>query len=232
MPAAAERLRPLCRALSLALLVSGTAGLAGVAGAAPPAVQAQANTQAPAAGVQAMRHWVMVSRDNEGLPFVVIDKRDARLWLFDAAGRLAGQTPVLLGAAHGDVSVPGIGERPMHDIRPEERTTPAGRFVAEAGRNAQGEDIFWVDYDAAVSMHRVRATVPAEKRLQRLATPTPSDNRISYGCINVPVAFYDRHLRPMFQPARGVVYLMPETVPSSSLFTPVNVGRAPKVPAR
>lgn len=55
---------------------------------------------------------------------------------------------------------------------PHERTTPAGRFLAEAGRNADGDDIFWVDYDVAVSMHRVRAHVPAERRLQRLASPT------------------------------------------------------------
>ncbi len=168
-----------------------------------------------------MRAWVLAAGDHEGRPFVVIDKRQARLWLFDALGHPVGNTPVLLGAARGDASVPGIGDRPLQSIRPQERTTPAGRFIAEPGHNANGEDIFWVDYDAAVSMHRVRATNPAERRLQRLATPTPADNRISYGCINVPVAFYDHHLRPLFTAARGVVYLLPETLPASSLFTPV-----------
>jgi hypothetical protein len=63
---------------------------------------------------------------------------------------------VLLGLARGDVSVPGIGERKISDINPHERTTPAGRFISEPGRNLSGEDIVWVDYDAAVSMHRVR----------------------------------------------------------------------------
>ncbi len=58
----------------------------------------------------------------------------------------------------------------MASILPEERTTPAGRFVAELGHNIKGEDIVWVDYDAAVSLHRVRATNPTERRLQRLAT--------------------------------------------------------------
>ena len=54
----------------------------------------------------------------------------------------------------------------------------------------------WVDYDAAVSMHRVITSNPAERRLQRLASPTPKDNRISYGCINLPAAFFDKVLSP------------------------------------
>ena len=41
---------------------------------------------------------------------------------------------------------------------PEERTTPAGRFVAERGQNLRGEDVVWIDYDAAVLMHRVITT--------------------------------------------------------------------------
>jgi hypothetical protein len=119
--------------------------------------------------------------------------------------------PVLLGAARGDDSVPGIGERRIRDIRPFERTTPAGRFEAEPGRNTQGEDIVWIDYDAAVSMHRVRATNPRERRLQRLATPTIADNRISYGCINVPAKFFDRWVSPIFARGRhAIVYVLPE----------------------
>ena len=35
------------------------------------------------------------------------------------------------------------------------------------GVNASGEDILWVDYDNAISMHRVRPTNPAERRLER-----------------------------------------------------------------
>ena len=35
--------------------------------------------------------------------FFVIDKRNARLYVFDRNGRLQGAAPVLLGLAHGDV---------------------------------------------------------------------------------------------------------------------------------
>ena len=170
--------------------------------------------------VLALRLWVLEAHDNGNAPFIIIDKREARLWLFSAAGQSMGDTPVLLGLAKGDKSVPGIGERDMKDIQPHERTTPAGRFIAEAGRNADGEDIFWIDYDAAVSMHRVRATNPAERRLQRLATPTPADNRISYGCINVPAKFYDQRIQPTFMRQPGLVYVLPETLPVHALFRP------------
>jgi hypothetical protein len=168
--------------------------------------------------IQELRVWAVATRDNAGQPFVVLDKRGAHLWLFDGRGQVLGNTPVLLGMAKGDDSVPGIGERPIQQILPHERTTPAGRFLAEAGENADGEDIFWVDYDAAVSMHRVRAKVPGERRLQRLASPTPADNRISYGCINVPVAFYDLRLKPTLLRNRGVVYVLPETTRSRPLW--------------
>jgi hypothetical protein len=168
--------------------------------------------------VRAIADWVVDSSDNHGLPFILVDKARAKVLVFDADGRLRGASPALLGSAKGDDSVPGIGERPIADIRPDERTTPAGRFTAEIGRNTAGEDILWVDYDSAVSMHRVRATNPAERRLQRLASPTPDDNRISYGCINLPAAFYDRFVKPAFEPHAGIVYVLPETRAALPLF--------------
>ncbi|NRF68186.1 L,D-transpeptidase [Aquincola sp. S2] len=159
--------------------------------------------------------------DNAGRPFAIIDKSQARLFVYDAGGRLQGVAPVLLGLARGDHSVPGIGERPIERVRPHERTTPAGRFAARPGRNAGGEDVVWVDYASAVSMHRLRATDASEHRPQRLATPSPADNRISYGCINMPPAFFDHVVRPLFArgpAAGGVVYVLPETRTPNAVF--------------
>jgi hypothetical protein len=176
----------------------------------PPPMQIDfANTRA---SPQARRvaHWVAATHDHAGRYFAIVDKKSARLFVFDPAGTLQGTSPVLLGAAIGDDSAPGVGDKPVAQVRPEERTTPAGRFVAEPGRNASGEEVVWVDYDNAVSMHRVRATVRAERRLQRLATPTVTDNRISYGCINVPSAFYNRIVDPTLGRFGGIVYVLPE----------------------
>jgi hypothetical protein len=152
------------------------------------------------------------------LPFLIVDKTAARVFAFDSQGRFVGDSAVLLGSARGDDSAPGIGDRPLAKILPEERTTPAGRFSAELGENNHGEDILWIDYDNAVSMHRVRAVKASEKRLQRLASVTATDNRISYGCINVPASFYDDIVKPLFAPRNGIVYVLPETRPVETLF--------------
>ena len=181
---------------------------------APKAIKPVARTSSDVARTV---RWSLASGDNRGAPVIVVDKRRARVHVFEPKGRLVGSSPVVLGLAKGDHTVPGIGDTPLSQIKVEERTTPAGRFVAEPGRNAKGEDIVWVDYDAAVSMHRVRAVNPTERRLERLASPTPADNRISYGCINVPVAFYERVLSPAAH-RDAVIYVLPETQSAASLF--------------
>jgi len=170
---------------------------------------------------------VLAHGDNGGAPFVVLDKRRARLWVFDAQGRPSGSTPVLLGFARGDDSVPGIGEKPLAQVRPGERTTPAGRFMGEHGRNLKGEDIIWVDYDAAVSMHRVKDVHKSDRREERLRTRSIADNRISYGCINIPKAFYEQVLLGVVGRANPVVYVLPETRPVVSIFKPRSGPGAP-----
>jgi len=167
-------------------------------------------SRAASADARFIADWVADSGDNRGLPFIILDKRDARVFVFGAQGRLIDSSPVLLGAAPGDDSVPDIGTRPMAKVREDEKTTPAGRFVAQAGKNASHEDVVWVDYDNAVSMHRVRLVDPKERRLERLASPDPADRRISYGCINVPVAFFDGVVWPLLRSSRAVVYVLPE----------------------
>lgn len=176
------------------------------------------NGVSASAAAQQVARWVVASGDHGGRAFAVVDKREARVLVFEPGGRLVGSAPVLLGAALGDDSVPGIGQRPLSQVRPEERTTPAGRFAGEAGRNLVPEDVVWVDYENAVSMHRVRATQPAERRLERLATPTVRDNRISYGCINVPVNFFEGVIWPRFRASGGMVYVLPDRKPLAEVF--------------
>lgn len=167
--------------------------------------------------------WVVDSGDNRGLPFAIIDKADAKVFVFDADGWLRGAAAALLGMALGDDTVPGIGNRALSSIRPGERTTPAGRFVADLGFNLKGKEILWVDYDSAVSMHPVITTKPAERRLQRLATPTPLDNRISYGCINVAAEFFEQVVRPAFTGTNGIIYVLPETKSARAVFVSYDV---------
>ena len=164
----------------------------------------------PGDDARGIADWVATSRDNQRLSFAILDKRAAKLYVFNADAHLVGASRVLLGAAPGDDSVAGIGQRPMDQVRPEEKTTPAGRFISHPGRNASGEEVIWVDYGAAVSMHRVRIVDPKERRLERLSSDAAEDRRISYGCINIPVAFFDAVMRPMLGATPAVVYVLPE----------------------
>ena len=175
-------------------------------------------------------HWAVASGDNQGMPFLIIDKVNAKVFVFDAHGNLSGAAPALLGLARGDDSTPGIGERKLSTIRPEERTTPAGRFVASLGQDLHGLEMLWIDYDTAISLHRVVTGTANERRAQRLESATPSDNRISYGCINVPVKFYDKVVSPAFTGTSGIVYILPETRPARDVFKSYDVDE--KAPAQ
>lgn len=164
-----------------------------------------------------MADWVLASRNHAGLPFMIVDKKTAMVYVFDKQGQLSGSTAALLGSATGDDSVPGIGERELSSILPGERTTPAGRFVAALAHNTRGKDILWVDYEAAISLHRVVTSNIVERRAERLASATPADNRISYGCINVPAKFFDNVVLPVFK-NNGIVYVLPETKSLEQVF--------------
>ena len=82
--------------------------------------------------VRYVANWVVHSGDNRtgydhGLPFVIIDKKDARVYVFDGNGRLRGAAPALLGMGIGDTALPGIGARELSNIAPKDRVTQAGR---------------------------------------------------------------------------------------------------------
>lgn len=174
--------------------------------------------ETPSADAQRLAEWVVSNGDNGALNFVILDKRNAKVYVFAPSGHLIGASNVLLGYAAGDDTVPGIGKRPIAQVKPWERTTPAGRFRAEPGRNAVPEDVVWVDYEAAVSMHRVRLANPAEHRAERLKSTDAKIRRISYGCINMPPEFFEQVLWPNFRRQGGIVYVLPEVKKLDQVF--------------
>lgn len=182
-----------------------------------PLRQADFGRTATSAAVQRIAQWSAATQDHATMPFVVVDKQAARLYVFDAHARLQADTAVLLGSALGDHSVPGIGDKAIADVQPDEPTAPAGRFQGQIGRNLTGEDVVWVDDDAA-SMHRVRNHQASERRLQRLTSEAIDDNRISYGCINVPAVFFDAHLLPVFSTQAAVIYVLPDPLTLEQVF--------------
>ena len=172
----------------------------------------------PTPDARHMADWVVSRHDNGRMSFVVLDKRDARLYVFKPNGELVGDTPVLLGSAHGDDTYPGIGDVPINQVKPYQRTTAAGRFVTRPGLDADHTAVVWLDYDAALAMHRVINKVKAEHRLQHLADPNPKARRISWGCINIPIPFFDAYISPVFGKHPGVTYVIPERKTFAQVF--------------
>ena len=161
--------------------------------------------------------WVVANKDSQGYPFAIMDKAAAQILVFGGDGRLRGAAPGLFGSAIGDHTAPGIAGLALREIPGRDRTTPAGRFVGGYGPSIDAGRVLWVDYDSAVSMHPTATGVPAEKRAERLASPSPDDNRVTHGCINVSPEFYERIIRPTFERG-GVFYILPDAAPLAETF--------------
>lgn len=200
-------------------LWAAASAVALLAGPATAGLDARFEQQRPSEDARYVARWALETADAEGKPFLVVDKKAARLYVFEGDGRLVAATHVLLGASPGDHSVPGVGERAQTGtLRPDERTTPAGRFETQAGRNVDGEHVIWIDWDAALAIHRVRPGRSWKARNARLEASAPHERRVSLGCIVVPVAFYLDVVEPLLGRKPGVVYVLPETASVRDVF--------------
>lgn len=213
-------------ALGLVVLTAGNGVYAATLPAAGLSTDSGDDLQQESASseVRYVVSWIMDSGDNHSMPYAIIDKVNAKVFVFDKTGNFQGAAPVLLGLARGDNSVPDIGQRKLSTIRPEERSTPAGRFVSSLSSDVSGKQILVIDYAASLSLHPLAKGTPAERRAQRLESVTPEDNRISYGCINVPVKFYEKIVSPTFTRTNGLVYILPETSKASEMFGSTSLG--------
>ncbi|WP_375195986.1 hypothetical protein [Sphingobium sp.] len=216
--------------ISLLLALAGPAPTASLPEPAPEPAVASARPSAVAAAAAGLSEdarrvsdWVASSGDNGSRPYIIIDKKTASLFLFDGKGKPLGQSPVLIGIAPGDDATPGVGSKNLAEIGPAEKTTPAGRFLAKFGVAAGRQKVLWVDYATSVALHPIPKGNPKEKRRQRMLSPTADDNRITFGCINVPMAIYSRNLRPLFQKKGGYVYVLPDTKPLEEVFPRLRV---------
>jgi hypothetical protein len=167
--------------------------------------------------------WIAATGDNRSLPYVIIDKNAAHAFLFDGKGKPLAHAPVLIGIAAGDEATPGVGNKSLAEIGPAEKTTPAGRFLARFGLAAGKQKVLWVDYTTSVALHPIPTGNPKERRRQRMLSPGIEDNRITFGCINVPLSFYNKGVRPLFLKKGGYVYVLPDTKSLEEVFPPLRV---------
>jgi len=166
-----------------------------------------------------VEHWIHEKGDDHGRPFVIVDKKAARIYVFGAGGTLVGMSSTLLGQARGDVPVPGAGQKNPANLLPYERKTPAGRFESQPGRNLHGEPVVWVDYDSGIAIHRVRPGISQMQRQASLATEDPNNKRLSLGCVVVPENFFLSVVLPTLGHVHGMVYVLPEDGPVDAMFS-------------
>ena len=153
---------------------------------------------------------ILASGDARGRSFAIVDKHRGEILIHASDGRLIGRSPALLGSALGDESIAGVGERTQRGaLRAEDRTTPAGRFDARVGQNNTGERVVWVDWEAALAIHRLR-DAPNRADRQRRLVQLPRYRRVTDGCIVVPGVFFDSVVLPALTGRPSVVYILPE----------------------
>jgi hypothetical protein len=167
-------------------------------------------------GSESVVRWV-ASRRQRAPAFLLIDKVNATVFAFDRAGRFQGAAPALLGMARGDRLL-APNDAKMAQMPPSVRITPAGRFVSRLALDSHGKELLVLDYEASISLHPVVKGTPEEHRAERLNSATSQDNRISFGCINVPPGFYSTIVSPSFTGTKGIVYVLPETGTARELF--------------
>lgn len=212
-------LAALAAIVSLALASSPAlaAGKAKAKAKPKPAAEAAPETP-PSQAAARVLGWIAKTGDNGEYPYIVIDKTAARMFLFDAEGKRIGDAPVLVGVAKGDDSSPGVGAKALSELGPAEKTTPAGRYLAKFGYAAGGKKVLWIDYADSVALHAVVTGNKKEHRVARLESPRADDNRITFGCVNVPTQFYSKAVTPLFKKEGGMVYVLPDTKTLEDVF--------------
>ncbi|MGZ8155173.1 MAG: L,D-transpeptidase [Burkholderiales bacterium] len=182
------------------------------------AVRKSEAREAAARDAQRLAAWAFNSRDHAGLPYIIVDKVNARAFAYDRKGVLIRATPVLIGMGRGDTIPSGIMQMDMYLTKPSQRITPAGRFFAEEAPNEHGERVLWVYDEGGIAIHKLSEKRTKQRRHERIVSANPDDHRITYGCINVPPAFYDQVVHPHFRGKGGMVYVLPEKTTLKAVF--------------
>jgi hypothetical protein len=186
------------------------------------ATQADLERQRASPDVRHLARWAVDTGDHSGQPFVVVDKERARLFAFDALGRLRASAPVLLGAVRSDAAqVPA---------------TPAGRFVAQPWPAPLVSAIEWSDGEVVLSLHALPSPASPGRASQRLASDRVEDKRISDGSLHVAGDFYQQFLAPL-RGQSSVAYVLPEVQSLQDMFSgpggdPVRLAQSPRTSRR
>ena len=169
--------------MRISVLSSAFAFATALAGHMP--VQAQASPRSQASSLSTQAQFVCQSLLAAGdKKLAIMDKNNGELTLTDSCA-VVDKSPALHGKGKGESEIA------------DPFVTPAGIFnmreYAVDPKDYEGGKVlaFLINKKASYVIHPTYQHLPQQRRDERLASPTPEDNAISFGCINVPTRFYN-----------------------------------------
>ena len=144
--------------------------------------------------------------------FMVADKPNGMLHIFKEDGSHFISDATLYGKDKGDVM------EAKSSLEGGAKITPSGKYTMKESpaEYAGGTSLILVeskDYSGYIAVHAADVSTPSERRLQRLETSTPDDNRISYGCINTKHETFINEIKPNISKLDGgMIFVLPDAV--------------------
>lgn len=156
--------------------------------------------------------------------FLMVDKPNSVLFYFKDGKPVFSDT-VLTGIGPADRLTPEILAKPFSaPTADHEKITPAGRFTVSRQHDDLYGTIFEINEihgkDWALAIHQVYVGEPREKRMERLKSPTPLDNYVSYGCINLDKKAIQYLSRTLPKKGKTPLYILPRDETKISTFFP------------
>lgn len=137
--------------------------------------------------------------------FMVADKPNGMLHIFEEDGSHALSDPALYGKDTGDVLTA------VSSLEGGAKITPAGKFTLEKAGKESLVLVETQDYSGYIAIHAADTSNKAENRLGRLASKTTEDNRISYGCINTNHNTFRENIAPNIDKLNGgMIFVLPD----------------------
>lgn len=162
-------------------------------------------------GIILSRNVGLINKD-----FLLVDKVEGRIYRISPVGEVIAEDTALVGQHRKDIAV-----KAQYFENPDtgDKITPAGTFRIKkylAERYGGIVLVFLEGPKYAAAVHRVFLGNPHERRAERLRSSRREDRRITNGCINVPVDFFNKWLEPL--PDGTLMFILPETVRDTDRF--------------
>ena len=122
-------------------------------------------------------------------PTITVDKKAGTITVFFPDTNITITQPALIGKVKSDTLNMATYDNPVKS----DYVTPAGKFKITkmfSWRLQEPMAVFIKGKEAVSAIHPLWMGNPDQKRVQRLNSPTPDDNRITGGCINVDSKFF------------------------------------------